>query len=419
MIIDIRTRKPVRARSGLTVFDARGHQASTLIEKINVENWMTQEEACDALGVRKQTLYAYVSRGRIEVRWDPEHVSRKLYRGSDVAALKKKRALGRAHKSIAASTMAWGEPIINTRISTIARGRLYYRGLDAIELGGWATLEDVAQRLWELDGAPVFSTVRDDVPLPEGAPPRARVYASIALAAADCGSGSMTDASGAKHLNEEAARLVGRLASSFVVLGDEGPLHLRLARAWRCEAQADLLRRSLVLLADQELTTSAFAARVAASTGASLGACMLAGLAALAGPLHGDAALRVQALLGGVRKEGVEAAVERWLTANGPLPGFGHALYPQGDPRAADLLAAFEAPEEVQALIDHVRESSGLAPTIDIALTALAGHCRLPQDAVFALFAIGRSVGWMAHAIEQTTSGTLLRPRANYIGPLS
>jgi citrate synthase len=415
MIIDIRARaQRVYAWDRLTVFDALRHRASTLIETINVENWMTQEEACHALGVRKETLYAYVSRGRIEVRWDPEHVSRKLYRGSDVAALKKKRDLGRARKSIAASTMAWGEPIINTRISTVARGRLYYRGLDAVELANRATLEEVAQCLWEAEVAPVFPAIHEDVPVPASAPPRARVYASIAFAAA----GRVTDVpADVSHLNDEAARLVGRLASSFVALGDEGALHMRLARAWRCEAQADVLRRALALLADQELTTSAFAARVAASTGASLGACMLAGLAALAGPLHGDAALRVQALLDEVRKAGAEAAVGRWYEAHGSLPGFGHELYPQGDPRAADLLAAFDAPDDVRALIDHVHRTSGLAPTIDIALTALAGHCNLPDDAVFALFAIGRSVGWMAHAIEQMTDGTLLRPRANYIGP--
>lgn len=95
---------------------------------------MTQEEACAALGVRKQTLYAYVSRGQIEVRWDPDHISRKLYRASDISMLMKKRDLGRARKNIAASTMAWGEPIINTHISTIVRGRLYYRGKDAIQM---------------------------------------------------------------------------------------------------------------------------------------------------------------------------------------------------------------------------------------------------------------------------------------------
>jgi len=107
---------------------------------------MTQEEACAALGVRKQTLYAYVSRGQIEVRWDPDHISRKLYRASDISMLMKKRDLGRARKNIAASTMAWGEPIINTHISTIVRGRLYYRGKDAIQLAATATLEETAHR---------------------------------------------------------------------------------------------------------------------------------------------------------------------------------------------------------------------------------------------------------------------------------
>ncbi|QGZ65789.1 citrate synthase [Paraburkholderia acidisoli] len=376
---------------------------------------MTQEEACHALGVRKQTLYAYVSRGRIEVRWDPEHVSRKLYRAADVAALMKQRDVGRARKTIAASTMAWGEPIINTHLSTIVRGRLYYRGRDAIGLAAGASFEEVARLLWDCECVPVFSTVRDAVPLPAGASMRARAYASIALAASDAAPGGTMDLA---QLNAEAARLVSRLASGFVALGDEdGALHVRIAKAWRCETHAGLLRQALVLLADQELTTSAFAARVAASTGASLGACMLAGLATLSGPLHGDAASRVRALLLEVDEPGVEAGIARWKAKHGVLPGFGHALYPQGDPRAAALLAAFDVPDTVRALIDHVRATEGLAPTIDIALMALAMRCALPHDAVFALFAIGRSVGWMAHAIEQIVSGSLLRPRANYVGP--
>lgn len=377
-----------------------------------MQSWMTQEEACRVLGVRKETLYAYASRGQIEVRRDPDVAIRKQYSSSDVVALMKNRERGRGRRTIAASTMAWGEPIINTRISTVERGRLYYRGRDAIALASWATLEEIAQCLWDCEDTPRFSTSQvDDVP---GATARERAYASIALAAAQPNTELSLDV---VRLNEEAASLIGRLASRFVAPGDHGPLHLRIAGAWRCDAHADLLRRALVLLADQELTTSAFAARVAASTGASLGSCMLAGLAALSGPLHGDAALRVKALLRGVREQGVETAVERWQTRNGPLPGFGHALYPQGDPRAADLLAAFDTPDDVRALIDYVEHASGLAPTIDVALTAMVECCCLPGDAVFALFSIGRSVGWMAHSIEQMVSGTLLRPRARYVGP--
>jgi citrate synthase len=383
-----------------------------LIEIINVNSWLTQEAACEVLGVRKQTLYAYVSRGQIEVRRDPDHASRKLYRESDVAALLKKRSLGRARKNIAASTMAWGEPIINTRISTIVRGRLYYRGKNAMELASCLTLEEVAQLLWD-SAEPLRFPVSE--PVLNAGPLRARAYAAMGLAAAEGDSARTLDVD---SMRQEAQKLVGRLASSFVTLAStEEPLHLRIARAWRCERYADLLRRALVLLADQELTSSTFAARVAASTGASLGACALAGLATLSGPLHGDATVRVQALTDDARQFGVEAAVKRWRSAGKALPGFGHELYPQGDPRAVNLLGAFEPSEDTRKLIDHIGRETGLKPSIDIALTALAEHCHLPEGAVFSIFAIARSVGWMAHSIEQSASRGLLRPRANYIGP--
>jgi citrate synthase len=386
-----------------------------LIESINVKNWMTQEQACEALGVRKQTLYAYVSRGQIEVRADPEHANRNLYRGSDISALLKKRSLGRARKNIAASTMAWGEPIINTRISTIARGRLFYRGKDAIRLAATATLEEAAHLLWESEKRPRFPGVE---PMRIQGEMKARVYramAAMSMAAAD---GAVFQTPGFDALCAEAASLVGRLASNLVELpaGDD-PLHLRIARAWDAGRHADLLRRVLVMLADQELSSSAFAARVTASTGASLGASVLAGLAAFSGPIHGNAIVRVRELLLDARQSGTDNAVRRWTSDDRPLPGFGHELYPQGDPRAAELLSAFEAPDSARELIDCVERLTGRKPTIDVALAALVEHCRLPDEAAFTLFAISRSVGWIAHSIEQMMSGSLLRPRANYVGP--
>ncbi|WP_269750756.1 citrate/2-methylcitrate synthase [Candidatus Burkholderia verschuerenii] len=146
---------------------------------------------------------------------------------------------------------------------------------------------------------------------------------------------------------------------------------------------------------------------------------MLAGLAAFSGPIHGNAIVRVRALLDDARAAGTDAAVRRWLAMSpeARLPGFGHELYPQGDPRAADLLAAFEAPDSARELIAHVERLTGAKPTIDVALAALVERCALPEGAAFALFSMARSVGWIAHAIEQMTSGSLLRPRAHYIGP--
>jgi citrate synthase len=394
-----------------------------LIDSINLNSWITQEEACEVLGVRKQTLYAYASRGQIEVRGDPAHANRKLYRGTDISVLLDKRKLGRARKTIAASTMAWGEPIVNTHISTIVRGRLYYRGKDAVQLSQHATLEEVAGLLWDSRVLPAFPSFVAAQGVGgsgngngngSGGTTQARVYSAMAHAAAE---GRSAYGLSIVEMCNQAAMLVGQLASGFIDLptGEEA-LHLRIAPAWKADAHADLLRRVLVLMADQELTTSAFAARVTASTGASLGACALTGLAALSGPLHGAAYLQVGALLDEAKQVGTEDAVNNWMAIDTPLPGFGHQLYPEGDPRAIALFKAFHPPENVKDLIECVARLTGLKPTIDVALAALVERCGLPDGAAFALFAIGRSVGWMAHSVEQCSSGSLLRPRANYIG---
>nr|WP_106857195.1 citrate synthase family protein [Caballeronia novacaledonica] len=373
---------------------------------------MTQEEACEALGVRKQTLYAYVSRGRIEVQGDPQHPNRNLYRASDIATLVKKRSLGRARKNIAASTMAWGEPIIDTRISTVVRGRLYYRGQDAVQLAASATLEDIARLLWNVTDTPRFASF---APIEFDGSIGARVFAALAC---DAAHDRQTPAAGVANKADQAAELVGRLASNFVELhSNDGPLHLRIAHSWGVARHADLLRRVLVLLADQELTSSSFAARVAASTGASLGASMIAGLAAFSGPMHGNAIVRVRELMDEAKRSGTEPVVRRRIADGEPLPGFGHELYPQGDPRAADLLSAFEAPSNARELIECVERLTGKPPAIDMALAALVEHCPLPDEAAFALFSIARSVGWMAHSIEQVMEGSLIRPRARYVGP--
>ncbi|HXP96734.1 MAG TPA: citrate synthase [Telmatospirillum sp.] len=377
-------------------------------------NWLTQEEARTALGVRQQTLYAYVSRGQIGVCSDPDHPRRSLYLAEDIANLVKKRERGRKHNIIAASTMSWGEPIITTAISTIAKGRLYYRGKDAVALAETASLEDAAELLWEAPSPPHFSAGRPNPSSNES--PRSRAFTMLGMAAA---SGNPAYGRTPSSLREDAAALVGGLASAFGgIADDEVPLHQRLAAAWsRDGTSADLIRRALVLLADQELTSSAFAARVTASTGASLGACALTGLATLSGPLHGDATVRVRSLFEEVERTDADSAVCRYLASGIPIPGFGHPLYPDGDPRAAALLAAFDLPINFDRMVSKVGTLTGLRPTIDVALAALVTRCQLPADAAFALFAIGRSVGWLAHSIEQVTTGTLIRPRARYTGP--
>jgi len=172
-----------------------------------------------------------------------------------------------------------------------------------------------------------------------------------------------------------------------------------------------------VLTADHELNASAFAARVAASTGASLAASALAGLAALSGPRHGGATAAVRTFLREAEQLGASRAIANRLVEDRALPGFGHPLYPHGDPRAAALLDRFTAPPALAALARAMRAQTGAAPNIDFALIAAAESLRLPADAPFAIFAVSRCAGWIAHAIEQGTTEALIRPRARYVGP--
>jgi citrate synthase len=153
------------------------------------------------------------------------------------------------------------------------------------------------------------------------------------------------------------------------------------------------------------------------STGASLASGVLAGLATLSGPLHGRAAVGVGELVRAGRQRGMQAAVREWLTCGRALSGFGHPLYPQGDVRASALLRGFAVPPEYEELRAAVDELAGERPNIDFALAAMTAGFRLPPDAPLVLFALARTVGWLAHAMEQALAGHLIRPRARYVGP--
>ena len=110
--------------------------------------------------------------------------------------------------------------------------------------------------------------------------------------------------------------------------------------------------------------------------------------------------------------------MDHYLSTGLPLAGFGHHLYPDGDPRAAALLALFEPPEVIARFIEKVTDLTGLQPNIDVALAALVAHHRLPADAAFGLFATARSVGLLAHSMEQLGETQVIRPRGRYVGPM-
>ena len=373
--------------------------------------WLAADEVMRRLGLKPQTLYAYVSRGRIEARTDGADARRSLYRAADVVRLEQRKMRGRREAAVAEDAIAWGEPVLASAITTVARGKLWYRGEDAEDLAQTRRLEDVARLLWACGDAR-FPSQDNRI-----APGRAhdRMFQALAWRAAISPAlrGRRPEA-----LYFEAAALLDLLVDAAAGGPGEGPIHERLASAWGCDATgADLIRRALVLLADHELNASTFAARVTASTGASLAACALSGLAALSGPLHGGMASRVQAFSEEAARTGALEAVAARLSMGGGTPGFGHPLYPEGDPRARALLAAFTPHADLARLSAAVFDATAQRPNIDFALTALADFAHLPPDAPFQIFAIARCTGWIAHAMEQSSTGALIRPRARYVGP--
>jgi len=187
---------------------------------------------------------------------------------------------------------------------------------------------------------------------------------------------------------------------------------------------AALIGAALILCADHELPVSTFAARCVASSRATPYAVVQAGLAALGGVKHGGQVELVEAFLREVEAVGdAREAISGRLRRGDGVPGFGHSLYPDGDPRGAELIrrVAGAYPEnpavELSASVaGEVLDLIGERPTVDFGLVTLGRSLGLPPGGAVALFALGRTVGWIGHAIEQYQSDALIRPRARYVG---
>lgn len=376
--------------------------------------WITAEEAQARLGVKLQTLYAYVSRSLITARTDQEDPRRSLYSAEDVARLTARKLRGRGAQAVAQEALTFGEPVLTSAITTIADGSFFYRGWNAVTLAETASLEETAKLLWQCEEDP-FLGLSPHPSLASGAEARARAFSLLAYRAAN--DPSMSGRAD-KTLKREAASVLTDLVDAMCGASRNGPLHERLAKTWRVDgARADMIRRALVLTADHELNASTFAVRVAASTGASLAASALAGLATLSGPLHGGMSIQVAAFVAEARRAGDPRGAAMLRLAQGlEAPGFGHPLYPGGDPRYKAIASALRFADDLREIGLAAESVTGAAPNLDFALVAMSRTLGLPADAPFTLFAIGRTVGWIAHALEQKASGRPIRPRARYVG---
>lgn len=408
---------------------------SILTNMINMSasNWLSFADALALLGVRPQTLYANISRKRIRARPDPHDPRRSQYHGGDVRRLAARRSGRPSHERIAAESVSWGTPVLPSAISTVVRGRLWYRGMDAIELAGRANLEDVAALLWQtrpirVGGDPRRksrrSTSQDALEAActrlaaravRDRPIHDRVLSSLQEDALDLFADLSDVMVGA--IEQASAKRGRSIRGRQPVCPSMMHMHERLAGAWRRPEAVDIIRRALVLLADHELNASTFAARVAASTGAALSACVLAGFATLSGPRHGTAGIALRKLVEAAARGGAEDAIRDSLAHGRVIPAFGHPLYLDGDVRAFALLERMHVPRAFEDLPINAERLIGERPNVDFALSALAASTGLPREAPFVLFALSRSVGWIAHALEQSQSPGLIRPRARYVGP--
>jgi citrate synthase len=343
---------------------------------------------------------------------------------------------------VAAGALRWGEPVLETRIGAIAENGPVYRGKPAVELAQeGARFEDVCTLLWSeapFDTEIELGSRGLGAPLPAlrallraGAEPfDGMVVTAAALSVAEARGEPREAARG------RAALLVRRLVASCALVrpgdavaaaldagGVARSLLVALGARRPSPAAIAAMNEALVLGADHELNPSTFAARVAASAGASLASSLVAALGVLAGPLHGGATARVEAFVAEVgRPERAAKAVAARLDRGESVPGFGHPLYRDGDPRGARLLeVATNLPgssRDVRVLLSVTRTMELVArekPTIDVGLVALAAALGLPRGAPLAIFACGRLAGWIAHALEQRDAGFMLRPRARYV----
>ena len=390
---------------------------------------LTAKQAADALGITRATLYAYTSRGQLHSEPLPGRPRERRYHREDIERLRERKEMRRDPAKAAARGLHWGSPVLASGITLIQDGKLYYRGQDVLKLAEKATLEQVAELLWAAEGERLFeqssvlsprqtarlrSCARDPLTLLQMALPLA--------GAMDPASYDLRPAA----VRQTGARIIRLLTTTIAGRHSPAPAHLALEAAWAPERAAvgEAIRAALIVCADHELNVSAFTARCAASAGASPYDTVSAALATLKGRRHGGETERVSALFVEAETPNrARAVVANRLRRGESLPGFGHPLYPAGDPRAALLLRLAEASGNlaewrlVRALRKAGSELLQDIPNLDFGLAALARTCGLPRHAPLVLFALGRTVGWIAHAIEQYATGELIRPRARYTGP--
>jgi citrate synthase len=393
--------------------------------------WIDAARAAERLGVKTATLYAYVSRGVLHRRHTPDG-RRSLFDPVEIEELARR---GRPRRPPGGHEM-----VIESQLTVLGEDRPYYRGRDALRLAQTHDFEDVAHWLWtggrgnadEWRASPeaVDAARAAQSGLPGGTLPLERLQViTVALATAD-----------PLRLNLDPTAVVAAGRNLIAGMVESLPPAAAApeatsipARLWSRLTIADprpelvgALRSALVLLADHELAASTLAVRVAASVRADPYAAVGAGLGVLGGTLHGGASLGAEALFAEIGSSGHAARVigER-LRRGERIPGFGGgSLYPHEDGRGRCLLEIVRAAAPrhprvaiAEAILTETRARRLPEPNIDFALATLAAATGMIRGSGEAVYAVARTAGWLAHALEEYARESPMRPRAVYTGP--
>jgi citrate synthase len=415
---------------------------------------LSTAEAAARLGVKPATLYAYVSRGLLGRERSPDGRT-STFDPDEVDRLARPGRARRGRRPAA-------ELVVPSALTAIDHGLPWYRGLAVPDLARTRGFEEVAEWLWTArfpDPVPAWQASQPALDAGRQAqaalPPTALPLERIRVIAAALPAGDELRL----ELHPAAVTAAGRSLIAGLVdclprlgppppaaaLDDQrrgraasrpgsplpGPASIA-TRLWGglspLEPEPGLVgavQAALVLLADHELAASTVAARVAASVRADPYAVASAGLAVVSGSLHGGASLGIEALLDEIdRADQATTVVGARLRRGERLRGFGHRLYPDGDPRAAALLARMRGSaggsprmEVVESLLEAAARRGLPDPNVDLALAALAHVAGMTRGAAEAIFATARTAGWMAHALEEYERNVPIRPRAVYTGP--
>jgi citrate synthase len=406
---------------------------SSTTRRVNDIEYLSSDEVMQVLGIRKATLYTYVSRGLVRTIKQPGQKKANLYLKADVDRLRTRVQDSEAGPVISRS-LRYGEPVVQSWICEITPAGPRYRGQPALALVKarrsfeyvaeliWGGLPRLGDGPWALPAATAIERLPDRAR--EAGPSVTGMLARIALDLT-----SLERASGeTAYLDGRTAgiRLIQLFATSASCLGPsvtpmrtDTPAYVAQTVLQGLGGPSDqscieLVNAALVLSADHELSAPTFVARICASTGVDLYACVIAALMAHSGPMQVGGATDLEALL--LREKDLSSVLIN------DIPCFGHPLYVL-DPRAELLLAMLARCPAVDSsgrtLIESIeahREKSGRYPNLFGALVIMELALNLPPGSAVLIHTVGRTAGWIAHAVEQRHAGAMLRPRAKYVG---